>query len=100
MLILIVLIVIGVAVIAVAAFAILRSPRMSKKTDVGYLDATRAEGEVYEQLYGKRSATVSAPRPVERPPEADVNGAGADGHSPDTRMRPHRQTGARDTHQS
>jgi hypothetical protein len=31
------------------------------------------ESEVYEKLYGKRSGTVSAPLPVNPPPEADAD---------------------------
>ena len=97
MLILIALILIGVAVIAGAAFAILRSSRPSRKTDAGYLDATRAEGEVYEQLYGKRSLTVSDPLPVEAPVEAEPDGPRSQ-PSVDPRPRSHRGSRTRDSH--
>jgi type II secretory pathway pseudopilin PulG len=69
-LLLIVLIVFGVAVIAVASVVLLRPSRATKARRVEDLDSER---DVYERLYGRRSMTVSAPAPVERPPEADVD---------------------------
>ena len=71
MLLLIVLIVLGVAVIALASVALLRPSRATEARRGESLDSER---EVYERLYGKRSTTVSAPVPVERPPEADADG--------------------------
>ena len=68
MLLLIVLIVFGVAVIAVASVALLRPSRATEARRVEDLDSER---EVYESLDGRRSMTVSAPVPVERPPKAD-----------------------------
>ncbi len=70
---LIALILFGVAVMAVAAVVLVRSRRATKARETRNLDPERVEGEVYERLYGKRSMTVSAPVPVERPPEADVD---------------------------
>ena len=68
MLLLIVLIVFGVAVIAVASLVLLRPSRAAEAQRVEALDS---EKDVYERLYGRRSMTVSAPVPVERPPKAD-----------------------------
>jgi len=67
-LLLIVLIVFGVAVIAVASLVLLRPSRAAEAQRVEGLDSER---DVYERLYGRRSMTVSAPVPVERPPKAD-----------------------------
>jgi hypothetical protein len=66
-LVLIVLIVFGVAVIAMASVALLRS----RANDAGRVEDLDSERDVYERLYGRRSMTVSAPVPVERPPKAD-----------------------------
>ena len=68
MLLLIVLIVFGVAVIAVASVVLLRPSRATEARRVEDLDSER---DAYERLYGRRSMTVSAPVPVERPPKAD-----------------------------
>ena len=68
MLLLIVLIVFGVAVIAVASVVLLRQSWATEARRVEDLDS---ESDVYERLYGRRSMTVSAPVPVERPPKAD-----------------------------
>ena len=68
MLLLIVLIVFGVAVIAAAAVALMRRSRATEARGVDGLDSER---EVYDRLYGRRSMTVSAPVPVERPPKTD-----------------------------
>jgi hypothetical protein len=70
---LIVLIVFGVAVIALASVVLLRPRQATEARKVRDLLSERGEREVYEKLYGKRSTTVSAPVPVERPPEADVD---------------------------
>jgi hypothetical protein len=67
-LLLIVLIVFGVAVIAVASVALLRPSRATEARRVEDLDSER---DVYESLYGRRSMTVSAPVPIERPPKAN-----------------------------
>jgi hypothetical protein len=67
-LLLILLILLGVAVIAVASVALLRRSRSTEARGVEGLDSER---EVYERLYGRRSTTVSAPVPVERPPKTD-----------------------------
>jgi hypothetical protein len=64
------LILIGAAVIAVAAVLLLRSAQGTEPREAQYPDREQ-EREVYEKLYGKRSRTVSAPLPTERPPEAD-----------------------------
>jgi len=67
---LIALILFGVAVIAVAAVAavaLLRSSRATKATETRNLDPERVEREVYEELYGKRPRTVSAPLPAKPP---------------------------------
>jgi hypothetical protein len=60
---LIALILFGVAVIVVATLALLRSSRATEARETRNLDPERVEREVYENLYGKRSGTVSAPFP-------------------------------------
>ena len=70
---LIVLIVFGVAVIALASVLLLRPRQATDARKVRDLLSEGGESEIYEKLYGKRSTTVSAPVPVERPPEADVD---------------------------
>jgi hypothetical protein len=76
-LILILLILVGVIVIGLSV-AVLR-PRQAPQARKGRdLDLEEGESEVYERLYGKRSTTVSAAVPVERPPEADVDGPQSD----------------------
>lgn len=70
---LIVLIVFGVAVIALASVVLLRPRQATEARKVRDLLSEGGERQVYEKLYGKRSTTVSAPVPVERPPEADVD---------------------------
>jgi hypothetical protein len=67
-LLLIVLIAFGVAVVAVASVVLLRPSRATEARREEGLDSER---EVYERLYGRRSMTVSAPVPLERPPRAD-----------------------------
>jgi hypothetical protein len=71
---LIALLVVGVAVIAVAAALLLRRAQVTEPREEPYPDRERGEREVYDQLYGKRSLTVSAPRPVEAPPNDDADG--------------------------
>jgi hypothetical protein len=73
MLMLIVLILFGVAVIALSVAVLLRSRQATEARKVRDLDSESGEKEVYEKLYGKRSTTVSAPVPVERRPEGDVD---------------------------
>ena len=73
MLVLIALILVGVAVIALASVVLLRPRRAGEARKVQDLYPEGSERAVYETLYGKRSLTVSAPVPVERPPEADVD---------------------------
>ena len=78
-LVLIALMVVGVVLIGLA-LAVLRRARRPRQA-TGALEARKVrkpdvvggESDVYERLYGKRSSTVSAPVPVERPPEADVD---------------------------
>ncbi len=72
-LVLIGLILLGVAVIALASLVVLRPGQAGKARKVQDLYPEGSERAVYETLYGKRSTTVSAPLPVERPPEADVD---------------------------
>ena len=79
MLVLIGLILFGVAVIAVSV-VVLRPRQAGKARKVEDLYPEGSERRVYERLYGKRSMTVSAPVPVKRPPEADVD-------SPETGLR-------------
>jgi hypothetical protein len=65
------LILVGLAVVGVSV-AVLRRGRGTK----GRQDLNpESAGEVYKRLYGTRSTTVGDPVPVERPPEADVDGA-------------------------
>ena len=86
MLTLIALLVVGVAVIAVAAVLLRRSTQATEPTETGDPDRQRAEREVYEKLYGKRSLTVSAPSTVEPPPQADADGPRD--HAPSADARP------------
>ena len=74
MLALIALIFVGLAVIAVAAVMLGRFTQGTKRREAPEPDRKRGEREVYEQLYGKRSRTVSVALPVEPPPHADANG--------------------------
>ena len=67
MLALIALILSGVAVITVATVVLLRSARAIGAKEARYPDPKRAEAEVREKLYGKRSGTVSAPLPAKPP---------------------------------
>ena len=68
MLLLVVLILFGIAVIAVVSVTLLRPSRATEARRVEDLDSER---DVYEKLYGRRSKTVSAPEPVERPQKGD-----------------------------
>jgi hypothetical protein len=72
-LVLIGLILLGVAVISLAFVVLLRPRQPREARQVRDLYPEGSERQVYERLYGKRSMTVSAPVPVERPPEADVD---------------------------
>ncbi|HEY6772103.1 MAG TPA: hypothetical protein VI035_06595 [Solirubrobacterales bacterium] len=72
-LVLIGLIVLGVAVIALASVVVLGRRQTGDGRNVQDLYPEGSERAVYETLYGKRSMTVSAPVPVERPAEADVD---------------------------
>jgi hypothetical protein len=72
-LVLIGLILLGVAVIALATAVVLRQRQAGEARNVEDLYPEGSERAVYEKLYGRRSMTVSAPVPVERPPEADVD---------------------------
>jgi hypothetical protein len=67
------LILLGVAVIALASVLLLRPRQAGEARKVQDLYPEGSERAVYEKLYGKRSMTVSAPVPVERAPEADVD---------------------------
>jgi hypothetical protein len=67
---LIALIFVGVAIVAVAAMVLLRFAQGTEPREGEYPDRERGEREVYEQLYGKRSRTVSAPLPA-KPHSAD-----------------------------
>jgi len=69
-LVLIVLILFGVAVIALASVLVLRSRQAGEVHELGSGQGDE-ESRVYETLYGQRSLTVSAPMPIEPPPEAD-----------------------------
>ncbi|HEY6771087.1 MAG TPA: hypothetical protein VI035_01415 [Solirubrobacterales bacterium] len=71
MLVLIGLILFGVAVIALASVLLLRPRKLGEARKVEDLYPEGSERQVYERLYGKRSMTVSAAVPIERPPEAD-----------------------------
>jgi hypothetical protein len=70
MLVLIALILLGVGVIAVAAVLLLRSAPAIKARQTRNSDPELAESEVYKNLYGKRSLTVSAPMPVKADPDS------------------------------
>ena len=71
MLVLIALILLGVGVIALGSVVVLRQRQPGEARKVQDLYPEGSERAVYERLYGKRSMTVSAPVPVERPPEAE-----------------------------
>jgi hypothetical protein len=71
-LVLIGLILLGVAVMALASVVVLRPRGAGEAREVQDLYPEGSERAVYERLYGKRSMTVSAPVPVERPSEAEV----------------------------
>ena len=73
MLVLIGLILLGVAVIALASVTVLRPRRVGEARKVQDLYPEGSERAVYEKLYGRRSMTVAAPVPVERPRVADVD---------------------------
>ena len=66
-------ILLGAAVIALASVVVLRLRHGGEARKVQDLYPEGSERAVYETLYGKRSMTVSAPVPVEPPPEADVD---------------------------
>jgi hypothetical protein len=72
-LVLIGLILLGAVVIALASLVLLRPRQAGEARKVEDLYPEGSERAVYEKLYGKRSTTVSAPVPVERPPEADAD---------------------------
>ena len=72
-LLLLAIILVGVAIVCLSVAATLRRGRATEgRKD---LDPEGSEREVYKRLYGKRSTTVGDPVPVERPPEADVDGS-------------------------
>ena len=80
----------GVAVFAVAAVLLLRSarasePREAREPGQRSRDPEQVEREVYEKLYGKRSATVSAPVPADAPPKLDAESPQA--HTPSANPR-------------
>jgi hypothetical protein len=100
---LVALILFGLAVFAVAAVLLLRSARAFEPREARYpgrrsRDPEQGEREVYEKLYGKRSATVSAPSPAEAPPE--VGADSPQGHTPSAnpRSRARRRSESRDSH--
>ena len=72
LLLLLVIILVGVAVVFLSVAALRRGRATEGRKD---LDPEGTEREVYKRLYGKRSTTVGDPVPVERPPEADVDGS-------------------------
>jgi hypothetical protein len=90
---LIALILFGVAVIAVAAVVLLRPGQTTEPRGARYPD----EREVYENLYGRRSGTVSAPLPKKAPPKADADRPGTHTPSADPPTRTPRSQ-ARDSH--
>jgi hypothetical protein len=100
MLALIALILFGIAVITVATVVLLRPARATVPRESRYPDPERAETEreVYEKLYGKRSATVSAPLPVEPPPKTDADSPRTHKPSSDARPRTPRRSRAQDSH--
>jgi hypothetical protein len=69
---LIALILVGVAVIAVASVVLLRSAWATERREARYPDPGQAEREAYENIYGKRSRTVSGPLPKKAPPKAEA----------------------------
>ena len=100
---LIALILFGLAVLVVAAVLLLRSARAFEPREARYPgrrspDPKQGEREVYEKLYGKRSATVSTPSPVEAPPKADADSPRTHTPSADSLPRTHGRSRARDSH--
>ena len=72
MLILIGLILIGVGLIALSV-AVLQRRQATTRRQVAEGSYSDGEREVYDRLYGKRSMTVSAPKPVEPRSVADAD---------------------------
>ena len=81
-----VIILFGVVVLAVAGLALLRS-RQSPVRKVRDVDPRGVEQEIYEKLYGKRSAAVSAAVPLKPSPEAQTDDSRAQGPSAEGRPR-------------
>jgi hypothetical protein len=93
----------GVAVFAVAAVLLLRSARAFEPREARYpgrrsRDPEQGEREVYEKLYGKRSATVSAPSPAEEPPKVDSDSPQGHSRPANPRSRTRRRSQSRDSH--
>jgi hypothetical protein len=91
----------GVAVFAVAVVLLLRSARAFEPRRYPARrsrDPEQGEREVYEKLYGKRSATVSAPSPAEAPPEVDADSPQAHAPSANPRSRTRQRSQSRDSH--
>jgi hypothetical protein len=90
------LILVGVAVITVAAVLFLRPALTTEAREARDPGREGSEREVYEKLYGKHSATVSAPLPAEPPPKADADSPRTQKPSADPRT--HRRSRAQDSH--
>jgi hypothetical protein len=104
---LIAVILVGVAVIAVAAVVLLRSAWATERREARYPNPEQAEREVYENIYGKRSKTVSGPLPSktvsgplpkEAPLKADADSPRTHEPSADPRPWTHRRSRAQDSH--
>ena len=98
---LIALILFGVAIFAVAAVLLLRSTQAFESREARGRRPRHPEEderEVYEKLYGRRSATVSAPSPAEAPPKADPNSPQAHGSSAEPRPPTPKRSRTRDSH--
>ena len=92
-----VIILLGVAALGVASLALLRSrqPPAGKMRDV---DPKGVEREVYEKLYGERSAAASPAVPLKPSPEAQADDSGAQRPSAERRPRAVRRPRERGSH--
>lgn len=95
---LIAVILVGVAVLAVAAVVLLRSAWATERREARYPNPEQAEREAYENIYGKRSKTVSGPLTKEAPLKADADSPRAHEPSADPRPWTHRRYRAQDSH--
>jgi hypothetical protein len=70
---LVAVVLLGVLIVVLVTFLWLRPSWGTRSAASERLDPTVVEREVYENLYGKRSTTVSAPAPHEPSPGAQAD---------------------------